>query len=407
MAENKVSERAILFIVGAVQFVNILDFMILAPLGPRVARELHMLESQLPDATAAYTFAGGIAGIVGSFFLDRFDRRRALTIAALGLACGTAAGAMAHDLTELIFARMLAGMFGGPATSLAIAVIADVIPAERRGSAMGAIMGAFAAASVLGVPLGIGLAEIGGFRLPLLFVAGLGTLVAGAAWIFLPTLRGHLERPKTYKPRTYREMLRRPAVLSSYLMTATVNAAFFALIPNVSTYMMNNLAFPEKQLKYMFLAGGLASLTTARLAGPLVDRKGSLRIATVGSVLHIVVVFVGFATSVLPIPGAYLGGMYAMFVLFMFSNTLRTVALQTLTSRVPFPEERARFQSLQSSVQHLSSAAGASLSARMLTTTADHRLVGVPHVAYVAIVGAAALPFLMARVERLVRSDAP
>ena len=406
MAERRVSERAILLLVGAVQFVNILDFMILAPLGPRVAKELGMLESQLPDATAAYTFAGGVAGIVGSFFLDRFERRRALTIAALGLAAGTAAGGLATDLTTLVLARMLAGLFGGPATSLAIAVISDVIPPERRGRAMGAIMGAFAAASVLGVPMGILLAEHGGFRVPLFVVAGMGVVVAAASWAFLPNLRDHLDGPAAHHPSGYLEMLRRPAVVTSYLMTAALNGSFFALVPNISTYTLNNLRLPEPQLKWMYLAGGLVSLVTARVAGRFVDRVGAFRIGTFGTLLQMVVVYVSFATALLPIAGAFLASMYGMFTAFMFSNSVRAVALGTLTSRVPHPDERARFQSLQSSVQHLSSAAGASLSARLLSTSASHELVGFPRVAYVALAGAAVLPFLMARVERLVARDA-
>ena len=35
-----VSERKIIFLVGAVQFVNILDFMIVMPLGPDFSRAL-------------------------------------------------------------------------------------------------------------------------------------------------------------------------------------------------------------------------------------------------------------------------------------------------------------------------------------------------------------------------------
>ncbi len=401
---ERVSERVVLFLVGAVQFVNILDFMILAPLGPRVASELHMLESDLPDATAAYTFAGGIAGIVGSFFLDRFERRRALTIAALGLAAGTAAGGFATDLHTLVLARMLAGSFGGPATSLAIAVIADVIPPDRRGRAMGAIMGAFAAASVLGVPMGIFLAERGGFRVPLFTVAGMGVVVAAAAFTLLPTLREHLDRAPTHVPPTFGDMLSRPAVRWSYAMTAAVNGGFFVLVPNISTFVLNNLHLPEAQLKWLYLVGGAVSLVAARIAGRFVDRVGAFRVGTSGTLLQMVTVWIGFATAILPI-GSLLGSMFVMFTVFMLSNSMRTVALQTLTSKVPRPAERARFQSLQSSVQHLSSAAGASLSARLLSTNARHELVGMPRVAWVALAGAAVLPFLMARVERLVRRD--
>jgi hypothetical protein len=58
--------------------------------------------------------------------------------------------------------------------------------------------------------------------------------------------------------------------------------------------------------------------------------------------------------------------------------------------------------SLQSAVQHLAAAFGASISAHILATTADHRLVGMPTVAWVSIAFAMVLPLLVRNVERQV-----
>ncbi|HLM47807.1 MAG TPA: MFS transporter, partial [Myxococcaceae bacterium] len=146
-----VSERAVIFLIGAVQFVNILDFVMVMPLGPDFASGLGIPTSHIGTIGAAYTAAGCVAGVAGSYFLDRFDRRKALAVAMLGLVVSTAAGGLATGLTSLLVTRALAGLFGGPATSLSMSIIADVIPPERRGKAMGAVMGAFSVASVLGV----------------------------------------------------------------------------------------------------------------------------------------------------------------------------------------------------------------------------------------------------------------
>src|SRR5437867_2236444 len=186
------SERAIVFLVGAVQFVNILDFMIVMPLGPDFAKALGIPASHLGYIGGSYTAAASVAGLVGTLFLDRFDRRKALAVSMLGLVLGTLAGGFATGMGTLMAARVLAGMFGGPATSLSFSVIADVVPAERRGRAMGAVMGAFSVASVLGVPAGLELARQGGWRLPFFAVAGLGALVAAGAVFLLPPLRAHL-----------------------------------------------------------------------------------------------------------------------------------------------------------------------------------------------------------------------
>ncbi|MBX7081998.1 MAG: MFS transporter [Nannocystaceae bacterium] len=399
------SESQILLIIGAVQFINILDFMMIAPLGPRLALAVDMPESRLADAVAAYTVAAATAGIVGSTFLDRFDRRPALLIALVGLVAGTAAGGLATSFGELVLARMLAGAFGGPATSIAIAIVSDVIPAHRRGRAMGAVMGAFAAASVLGVPAGLALAEVGDWRTPFFAVAGAGLVVAAAA-TRLPPLRLHFTGTRP-QPTSLVRMLSRPAVLASYAMTFTVNAGAFVLLPNIATFVQNNLGLPEAQLKYLYLAGGVVSFFTTRACGKLVDRVGTFRIATAGSLGFVFVTWIGFAEpGVLPVDTHLLACMYGVFMAFMFANGVRNVAYQTLTTRVPRPEERARFMSLQSAVQHIAAAAGALLSARVLETTADHQLVGMTKVAWISIVFGLVLPLLVKNVERRLRAGA-
>jgi hypothetical protein len=88
----------------------------------------------------------------------------------------------------------------------------------------------------------------------------------------------------------------------------------------------------------------------------------------------------------------------------MTSMSFRNVAMQTVTSRVPSPTERARFMSLQNAVQHGSAAVGAMLSTTMLSEGADHRMVGMPRVVAMTATLFATLPFLLAAVERRLRA---
>src|SRR5262249_28523207 len=176
MGPSRASERAIVFCVGAVQFVNILDFMIVMPLGPDFAKALRIPLSHLGYVGGSHLASACVSGIACSFFLDRFDRKKALGISMLGLVLGTLSGAFARGLATLMLARVVAGAFGGPATSLAYSIIADVIPLERRGKAMGAVMGAFSVASVLGGPAGLRLAQRGAWEPPVLCVAVFGAV---------------------------------------------------------------------------------------------------------------------------------------------------------------------------------------------------------------------------------------
>jgi predicted MFS family arabinose efflux permease len=393
-----VSERRVVFLVGAVQFVNVLDFTMVMPLGPDFARALHIPTSELGKVVAGYGQAAALTGFLGSFFLDRFDRRKALAVAMLGLVAGTLAGGLARDLPSLTLARVIAGAFGGPATSIAYAIIADVIPPVRRGKAMGAVMGAFSVAQVLGVPAALLVSDRFGWSMPFFAVATLGAIVALGSIFLLPPLTLHRERSDD-PVASLGELLRRPTVLLSFTMTAVLMTAGFLVIPNTPSYIQFNLGYPRAHFQYLVAVGGTASFITLRLVGRLVDRYGSFRTGSVAVALSLVVMWVYFVRPPSPAP------VMLLYVSFMVTLGARNVAYNALTTKVPRPHERARFLSLQSTVYHATSGAASWLSTSFLHPLPDGRLQGIPNLALVSMALGATLPLLLLVVESRVRRE--
>src|SRR5712672_1227777 len=103
------SERKLVFLIGALQFISALDFILVLPLGPDLARALGIPMSKLGIIAGGYSGAAALAGIAGTFFLDRFDRRLALVGAMAGLVLGTFACGFVTGLPTLIAARVFAG----------------------------------------------------------------------------------------------------------------------------------------------------------------------------------------------------------------------------------------------------------------------------------------------------------
>jgi predicted MFS family arabinose efflux permease len=392
------SEKLIIVIVGAIQFVNVLDFMMVMPLGPDFATALGIPTSHIGVVGGSYTAAAALAGVVGSLFLDRFDRRHALGVAMLGLVVGTALGGFAVGLGSLLLARIVAGAFGGPATSLSLAVIADAIPPARRGKAMGAVMGAFSLASVLGVPAGLEISARFGWRAPFFAVAGLGLLLAmGAIW-FMPSMRQHLQaRRAAGAPKV---QLLDSVTGISLLNTALIMVGLFAVVPNISAFVQHNLGYPRDRIGMLYLVGGVASFVVMRIVGRLVDRFGATPLVVVGTALHAVALVTAFVYRLSWLP------VLAIFVVFMLSGSVRMVPMQTLASRVPRPEQRARFMSAQSAVQHAASALGAVLASLVLVAAPDGTLLHMDQVALGALVVACLVPIGSFVLERRVNARA-
>ena len=82
-----------------------------------------------------------------------------MVIMPLGFAVATLACAIAPTHPALLAARVAAGVCGGLAGAVVVAMVGDVLPPERRGRGMAFVMSAFPLASVAGVPLGITLSN--------------------------------------------------------------------------------------------------------------------------------------------------------------------------------------------------------------------------------------------------------
>jgi predicted MFS family arabinose efflux permease len=389
------SERSFILLIGSVQFVNVLDFMMVMPLGPDFAAAFGVQNSRLGLVGASYTLAAAVSGIAGSTFLDRFDRRKALAVALLGLVLSTAASGAISSFETMLVTRCIAGMFGGPASALSLAIVSDVIPPERRGRAMGSVLAAFAFASVLGVPAGLELAHLGGWRLPFFAIALVGACVCLLAIFLLPPLTGHLDRkgPGT----TVLELLRRPEVVVALLSNGVVMLGHFALVPNLAAYYQYNFGYPRDGLGLLYFVGGLISIGTMRIAGYLADKIGVSLAATFGTIAYIAVLAVAFISPIYSLP------VLLLFAGFMVASSFRAVPMRSLSSRVPSPVERARYMSAQSAVDHLAGAAGAVLGSRLLHELPNGRLEGMDRLGWVTVSLSACVPFLLLFVERTVR----
>src|SRR5436309_697891 len=83
------AEWLLLLILAAVQFTHIIDFVIVMPLGPVFKSALNLSVKEFGWMVSAYAFSAGVTGLFGAWFLDRFDRKKALLVLYAGFTAGT------------------------------------------------------------------------------------------------------------------------------------------------------------------------------------------------------------------------------------------------------------------------------------------------------------------------------
>jgi predicted MFS family arabinose efflux permease len=399
-ATNPLTEAQAILLIGAVQFANILDFMMVMPLGPDFAQALGIPGSHLGYIGGIYTLTAAFSGLVMALILDKLDRHTALVLSLAGLCVATLLGGLAWNFESLLVFRACAGFFGGPVTAVGLAVIADVVPAVRRGTAMGKVMGAFSLASLLGVPFGLELAGLLGWRAPFFTLAGFILVLTLVAYLRMPSMTAHRAGFEHVRQTdVLREMLSNGINWQAFSLLALGMGALFMLIPNIAAYVQYNLGYPRDDMGLLYFVGGVLSLIGMRIVGRMADRVGPSRMITSMTALLVVVIAAAFMREKV---GA--GEVIVLFALFMLASSARNVCVQTLNSQVPPPSQRASFSSIQAAVTHLAMATGAFAASMMLGESATGQLEGMSQVALIAIVLSLLMPALARLIEQHVRS---
>src|SRR5688500_14705426 len=185
-------EKILLFLLAAINFTHILDFMIIMPLGNYLMPYFHISTAKFSFIVSAYSYAAFVSGIIAAFVIDRFDRKKSLLFGYIGFIIGTLLCGLAPDYKFLIAARILAGLFGGLIGAQVLSIVADSFTYERRGQAMGYLMAAFSVASVLGVPISLYLANLISWHAPFILVAGMGAFLIPLTYKYLPPMTAHM-----------------------------------------------------------------------------------------------------------------------------------------------------------------------------------------------------------------------
>jgi predicted MFS family arabinose efflux permease len=389
---KQLSERSLLMLLAAVQFTHIVDFMILMPLGPQLMRELHIGPGHFSALVAAYTISSGVVGLLAAPFIDRFDRRKLLLIAYGGFIAGTLACALSQDAAALLAARALSGAFGGLSISMVMAIVGDVVPAQRRAAGVGIVMTAFSAAAAVGVPFGLQLAQSFRWEAPFFMLAG----IAGAVWVValvrLPAVRGHLEGSDA--PRAFGQLLRDANAGRALLFMTTMVLGHFAVIPLMSPYLVSNVGLPERDLFLLYFTGGILTVFTAPAIGRLADRLGRYRVfAGLVAVACVVTLAITHAGR-LPVWGVLI--LSSSFFVFASGRFVPGQAIMTLA--VP-ASRRGAFMSLSGCARDLTMGVTSSIGGWLVAKAPSGELLNYDWLGWLSVVAGLASVWLAGRVR--------
>lgn len=372
----------IIAILAILQFTIVLDFMVLSPLGAQLLVELHITTAQFGWVVSAYAFSAGASGLLAAGFADKFDRKNLLLFFYIGFVVGTFLCGIAPDYNFLLMARIVTGIFGGVVGSVSFAIITDLFKLEVRGRVMGFVQMAFAASQVLGLPIGLYLANIWGWHSPFIMIVGLSILIGIAIVVYMKPINEHL---KIQSDRNAFQHLGKTLLNMTYLKAfgATILLATggFMLMPFGSAFGINNLGITMEQLPLLYMITGIFSLGIGPLAGKLSDKIGKYTMFVIGSVISIVMVLIYCNLGVTP-----LWIVICINVVLFAGIMARIIPSSALLTAIPDPQDRGAFMGINSSIQQISGGVAAAVAGMIVMQTSSGKLENYDMLGYVVVV---------------------
>jgi len=374
-------ERYLLFTLAGIQFTHILDFMVMIPLGPILIKAFGIGTHQFGFLVASYSFSAALSGLLATTFVDKFERKRLLLVAFLLFGLATLACGLAPGFATLLVARGLAGAFGGVMGAMVQTVAGDLIPFERRARASGTIMAAFSLSTIAGVPLSLWLANHFQWRAPFILITGLTILFIAIGLRTLPEMRHHISADKNTHPFVALfSVLRDANHLRALLFTALIMFSGFTVIPYLTIYAVGNVGISQHQIPFVYLAGGAATLISARLIGYWADLRGKIRIYRAVAIGAMLPLFLVTHSGIVPL---WLWLVFTTTFIALVSG--RMIPAMAIISSAAQPKLRGTFMSLNASMQQLASGIASVIAGFIISQNSAQQIVGYGAVGYVAM----------------------
>jgi predicted MFS family arabinose efflux permease len=394
-------QKFVIFLLAITQFTVILDFMVMSPLGDMLMKSLSLKPQAFGFAVSAYAFSAGLSGLLTAGFADRFDRKKLLLFFYTGFIAGTIFCGLAHTYPTLLAARIITGLFGGVISSISMAIITDLFSLQQRGRVMGFIQMGFGGSQVLGVPIGLYLANFWGWEAPFWLVAGISVFIALLIALRLQPITQHLKIQNDRSAFKHLwHTLARADYRVGYTATALLSIGGFMMMPFGSAFAINNLGLSTEELPMLFMVSGVSSLVIMPLIGKLSDKIDKFKIFTVASIWMVLMCVIYTNLGVTPLIIVMI-----LNVLMMTGIMSRMVPSSALTSAVPEMADRGAFMSINSSLQQIAGGVAAAVAGMIVTQKGKGTPLEHYDIVGYTIVGISVISIIMMmRVDKMIKN---
>ena len=191
--EPVLNRKMITLSVMLATIIQALDTTIANVALPHMQGSLSASQDQITWVLTSYIVAAAIATPLTGWLCDRFSQKSVFLASVAGFTVASALCGLSGSLGEIVLARLLQGLFGAALVPLSQAVMLEINPPEKRGSAM-AIWGVgVMVGPILGPTLGGWLTDSYDWRWVFFINLPLGALAFYGVWRYIHRVPARLQ----------------------------------------------------------------------------------------------------------------------------------------------------------------------------------------------------------------------
>ncbi|WP_283193081.1 MFS transporter [Rhizobium sp. AN80A] len=271
------------------------EFVIVGLL-PTVANDLQI---DLPLAgliVSVYALGVTFGAPILTALTGRLDRKLLLLGLMALFILGNTMAALSPGYAPLLVARVLSAFAHGVFFSVGSTIAADLVPEDKRASAIAMMFMGLTVAIVTGVPLGTLIGQTFGWRATFAAVAGLGVIAFAGLWILLPT---NLKKAPAATITEQVKVLGSGRLLVVFAMTALGYGGTFVTFTFLASILEQVTGFQASSVSLILVLYGIAIAIGNIIGGRLANRDPIKALAWLFTAQAIVLAIFSF-TAVSP-----------------------------------------------------------------------------------------------------------
>jgi DHA1 family inner membrane transport protein len=251
------------FAIGTTEFISV-------GLLPLISEDLNISVTTSALTVSLYALGVTFGAPILTSLTSNIPRKSLLLWIMIVFIVGNSLAATANGIVILLAARIISALSHGVFMSIGSTIAADLVPENRRASAIAIMFSGLTVATVTGVPLGTLIGQQWGWRAAFIGIVVIGILAFIANMVLIPS---DLRRGTRTPLRDQLKLVTNGRLLLAFSITAIGYGGTFVVFTYLSPLLHDITGFKEKTVAVILLVYGIAIAIGNVIGGKAANRK--------------------------------------------------------------------------------------------------------------------------------------